>query len=79
LYKSVTLASAQQAEILRLNSILSADTIEDLKSLSVTSDLNVIALIRPEIKIYIQLHGYPANGIFSAELINQIKATLEIE
>jgi hypothetical protein len=79
LYKSVTLATAQQAEILRLNSILSADTIEDIQSLSVTSDLNIIALIRPEIKIYIQLHGYPANGIFSAELINQIKETLEIE
>lgn len=78
LYKSVTLASVQQAEILRLNSILSADTIEDLKSLSVASDLNVIALIRPEIKIYIQLYGYPANGIFDALLINQIKETLEI-
>jgi hypothetical protein len=57
---------------------LTSDIIKDIQSLSVASDLDTIALIRPEIKLYIQLYGYPANGIFDVELINQIKLILGI-
>ena len=81
LYKSVILASAQQAEIVRLNKLLSEtshDSLKGIKSLSVSADLDTVAIIRPEIKLYIKLHGYPANGVFDAELINQIKAALGI-
>ena len=81
LYKSVIIASAQQTEIARLNALLlqlTTDIIKDIQALSVTSNLDTIALIRPEIKLYIQLYGYPANGIFDVELINQIKSILGI-
>jgi len=81
LYKSVIIASEQQTTIAKLNALLfelSSDTLKDVQSLRVTSDLDIIALIRPEIKLYVQLYGYPANGIFDAELINQIKVTLGI-
>lgn len=81
LYKSVIIASAQQTEIARLNDLLlnmSSSSFKDIDTLSVASDLNTLAVIRPEIKLYIQLYGYPANGIFDAELINRIKADLGI-
>jgi len=81
LYKSVIIASAQQTEIARLKALLlklTSDIIKDIQSLKVTSDLDTIALIRPEIKLYTQLYGYPANGIFDVELINQIKSILGI-
>ena len=81
LYQSLLLASTQQQEIARLNKLLkdsSSGSLNGIKSLSVSADLNIVARIRPEIKLYIQLHGYPANGIFDADKINQIKATLGI-
>lgn len=81
LYQSLLLASEQQQEIARLNKLLkdsSSGSLNGIKSLSVAADLNIVARIRPEIKLYIQLHGYPANGIFDADKINQIKATLGI-
>jgi hypothetical protein len=81
LYKSAILASAQQDEIARLNKLLSDSSsraLNGIKSLSVTADLNTVGLIRPEIKMYIQLYSYPPTGIFDADKINEIKATLGI-
>ena len=82
LYKSLLVADAQQTEIARLNILLSQNSSNSdtraLESLSVTAELNTLAVIRPEIKLYIQLYGFPANGIFDAGLINQIKVTLGI-
>ena len=81
LYQSLLLATTQENEIARLNKLLTdtaSGALNGIKSLSVSADLNTVALIRPEIKLYIQLHGYPANGIFDTDNINKIKATLGI-
>ena len=81
LYQSLLLASTQENEIARLNKLLSeskSDSLPSIKSLSVSADLDTVGLIRPEIKLYIQLYGFPANGIFDPDNINKIKATLGI-
>lgn len=48
-------------------------------SLNQSASLNVVGMIKPEIKVYIDLYGYPSNHIFEPEKLAKIVDDLAVE
>lgn len=81
LYKAVLLNVAYKLEILTLeNQVTTLQNQINNTSIppvmTVESALNVVATIRPEIQIYINLYGFPAGAVFDAQLLYDILADL---
>jgi hypothetical protein len=79
LYKSVIRDREYNAEIKTLHRI-----IDDLKNISsghlldASATVDAVALVRPEIKVYVSRYGFPEGGVFESDKLATIIAELAV-